>query len=52
MPEAQLDDVGSGLTPVTEGWFVVNVRDAEWWFAQTRGARCAFVPERGIVILR
>jgi hypothetical protein len=29
--EARLDDLGSGLTPVTEGWFVVNVRDDEWW---------------------
>ena len=29
--EARLEDSGSGLTPVTEGWFVVNVRDAEWW---------------------
>jgi uncharacterized cupin superfamily protein len=45
--EAQLADSGSGLTPVTEGWFVVNVRDAEWWFAETRGARCAFENEYG-----
>jgi quercetin dioxygenase-like cupin family protein len=45
--EAQLEDFGSGLTPVTEGWFVVNVRDAEWWFATTRGARCAFENEYG-----
>jgi len=27
--EARLEDAGSGLAPVTEGWFVVNVRDAE-----------------------
>ena len=47
MPEARLEDSGSGLTPVTEGWFVVNVRDAEWWFAETRGARCAFENEYG-----
>ncbi len=33
MREAQLEDSGSGLTPVTQGWFVVNVRDAEWWFS-------------------
>ena len=45
MPGAQLVDLGSGLTPVTRGWFVVNVRDAEWWFAETRGARCAFENE-------
>ena len=47
MPEAQLEDFGSGLTPVTGGWFVVNVREAEWWFADSRGARCAFENEYG-----
>jgi len=47
VPEAQLQDFGSGLTPVSEGWFVVNARDAEWWFAGTRGARCAFENEYG-----
>src|SRR4051794_41343436 len=30
MPEARLEDNGSGLAPASEGWFVVNVRDAEW----------------------
>jgi uncharacterized cupin superfamily protein len=47
MREARLEDRGSGLTPVTDGWFVVNVRDAEWWFTETRGARCAFENEYG-----
>ena len=47
VPEAQLEDLGSGLAPVTQGWFVVNVRDAEWWFAERRGARCAFENEYG-----
>ena len=47
VPEARIDDAGSGLTPVTDGWFVVNVRDAEWWFAEGRGARCAFENEYG-----
>src|SRR3982751_1523608 len=47
MSEARLEDLGSGLTPVSEGWFVVNVRDAEWWFAETRGARCGFENEYG-----
>jgi uncharacterized cupin superfamily protein len=45
--EAQLENSGSGLTPVTQGWFVVNVRDAEWWFTESRGARCAFENEYG-----
>jgi quercetin dioxygenase-like cupin family protein len=47
VPEARLKDSGSGLAPATEGWFVVNVRDAEWWFAESRGARCAFENEYG-----
>ena len=47
MPEAPLENLGSGLAPVGEGWFVVNVRDAEWWFADTRGGRCAFENEYG-----
>jgi quercetin dioxygenase-like cupin family protein len=32
---------------VTEGWFVVNVRDAEWFSSQTRGAACWFANEYG-----
>src|SRR4051794_31847422 len=47
VPEAELQDFGSGRTPVTDGWFVVNVRDAEWWFAETRGARCGLENEYG-----
>ncbi|HEX3456101.1 MAG TPA: cupin domain-containing protein [Gaiellaceae bacterium] len=47
MPEARLEDLGSGLAPVTQGWFVVNVRDAEWWNTETRGARCGFENEYG-----
>jgi uncharacterized cupin superfamily protein len=45
--EAELEDSGSGLTPVSEGWFVVNARDAEWWFAESRGAQCPFENEYG-----
>jgi uncharacterized cupin superfamily protein len=47
VPGAELEDFGSGLTPIAQGWFVVNVRDAEWWFADSRGARCAFENEYG-----
>lgn len=47
MSEAQLRDSGSGLAPVTEGWFIVNVRDAEWWSSDTRGAACWFANEYG-----
>jgi quercetin dioxygenase-like cupin family protein len=45
--EAHLEDFGSGLAAVTEGWFVVNVRDAEWWFAESRGGMCGFENEYG-----
>ena len=45
--EARLEDSGSGLAPVTEGWFVVNVRDTQWWFAESRGAACWFANEYG-----
>lgn len=42
VPEAPLSDSGSGLAPSGAGWFVVNVRDAEWWDSKTFGAGCAF----------
>jgi uncharacterized cupin superfamily protein len=45
--EAELKDSGSGLAPATEGWFVVNARDAEWWLTDSRGAQCNFESEYG-----
>ena len=47
MPEAQLEDFGSGLAPISEGWFVVNVRDAQWLTSeggekQPSGSECPF----------
>jgi hypothetical protein len=45
--EARFADSGSGLAPVTDGWFVVNVRDAEWFSSETRGAACWFESEYG-----
>jgi quercetin dioxygenase-like cupin family protein len=41
-PQARLEDVGSGLAPVSPGWFVVNVRDAAWVTNEAFGARCLF----------
>ena len=38
--EARLEDTGSGLAPVTDGWFVVNVRDAAWIESDAFGAAC------------
>jgi uncharacterized cupin superfamily protein len=40
--EAQLEDVGSGLAPVTPGWFVVNTGDAAWVRNEAFGGRCVF----------
>ena len=47
MPEAPLEDAASGLAPAGDGWFVVNVRDAEWWTSENgekrpSGSECAF----------
>jgi uncharacterized cupin superfamily protein len=40
--EARLQESGSGLTPATEGWFTVNVRDAAWLTNDTFGDACIF----------
>ena len=47
VPEAKLDDRGSGLRPESEGWFVVNVRDAQWLTSEdgekrATGSECPF----------
>jgi uncharacterized cupin superfamily protein len=42
VPEAPLDDAGSGLAPSAEGWFVVNVRDVEWFRSDAFGSACRF----------
>jgi uncharacterized cupin superfamily protein len=45
--EAPLEDAGSGLAPAGAGWFVVNVRDAQWLSSengekQPSGSECNF----------
>jgi len=47
VPEARHEDSGSGLAPVSDGWFVVNVRDARWSTAENDelkppGSDCRF----------
>lgn len=42
MPEARLEESGSGLAPASDGWFVVNVSDAMWLTFDTRGSLCPF----------
>ena len=45
--EARLEETEYGLTPATEGWFVVNVRDGAWMTNEALGD--AFVVEGGPV---
>lgn len=45
MAQARLHDFGAGLAPVDEGWFVVNVRDAEWSTSEKFGSECGFESE-------
>jgi uncharacterized cupin superfamily protein len=40
--EARLEALISGLAPVSDGWFTVNVRDAAWLTNEAFGARCVF----------
>jgi hypothetical protein len=40
--EARLDAVGSGLAPLSPGWFVVNVSEAAWVQNDAFGGRCVF----------
>jgi uncharacterized cupin superfamily protein len=42
--EARLEQLASGLAPATDGWFVVNVRDAAWETGPF-GAGCFFESE-------
>lgn len=42
MPEAPLEDSGSGRVPAGDGWFVVNVRDAQWSTSERLGSGCSF----------
>jgi mannose-6-phosphate isomerase-like protein (cupin superfamily) len=39
-PEARLEQSGHGLAPKGEGWYVLNMREAEWRHADGRGAVC------------
>ena len=40
--EARLEQAESGLAPATDGWFVVNVRDAVWDTHDVFGSSCMF----------
>ena len=40
VPESKLEKTESGLVPKGDGWYVLNMRDAEWRHADGRGAVC------------
>ena len=44
-PEAQLEQTAEGLVAKTDGWFVLNAREARWYHAEGRSAFCDFEGE-------
>ena len=40
VPESKLERTEHGLAPKGNGWYVLNMRDAEWRHADGRGAVC------------
>ena len=50
--EAKLEDVGSGLAPLSPGWFVVNAREAAWVRNDAFGGRCVFEASRRLLAER
>jgi uncharacterized cupin superfamily protein len=40
--EARLEETEEGVVPRSEGWFVLNARDARWRPGEGRGAYCIF----------
>jgi uncharacterized cupin superfamily protein len=40
VPESELEQTEHGLVPKAGGWYVLNMRDAEWRHADGRGAVC------------
>jgi uncharacterized cupin superfamily protein len=43
--EARMQELPTGLRPATQGWFVVNVRDAWWLENEKFGSSCTFEGE-------
>jgi uncharacterized cupin superfamily protein len=46
VPEARLKATDSGVVPESDGWFVLNARDARWRYADGRGAYSVFEGEQ------
>jgi uncharacterized cupin superfamily protein len=47
--EAHLENVGSGLAPVSDGWFIVNAADAAWVNNDRFGGVCIFESDEFIL---
>ena len=47
--EARLEELDPGLAPVTDGWFVVNVREAAWLTNDAFGAACVFEGDTAVL---
>src|SRR6266571_9557053 len=45
VPEAPLDSTEHGVVPESDGWFVLNARDARWRHGEGRAAICGFEGE-------
>jgi uncharacterized cupin superfamily protein len=45
VPEAKLEKTERGLVPDGRGWFVLNMRDAQWRHADGRGAVCVVLDD-------
>jgi uncharacterized cupin superfamily protein len=46
VPEAELQQTDEGLVPSSDGWFVLNAKDARWYDAEGRPAVCDLEGER------
>jgi len=46
VPEAELRATEHGVVPESDGWFVLNARDARWRYADGRGAYSVFEGEQ------
>jgi uncharacterized cupin superfamily protein len=42
VPEASIERTEHGLVPTGDGWYVLNARDARWYYVAGRGAFCDF----------
>ena len=45
VPEAKLEQTEQGVVAKDDGWFVLNARNARWYYVDGRGAFCDFEGE-------